>query len=279
METSPAARPLTSRFISGMSLAEGASVTAQLNRDGFLVALDHLGENVTTEAEATAARDTNLRALDEIAARKLASTISVKLTQFGLDLGDAICLRNVQALAARARDTGTRVEIDMEDSSYTDRTLAIVRELHAGYGCVRAVIQAYLHRTGADLADLNQRRIPVRICKGAYREPASAAVQTKAEVDERYARFVKLQLEEGAEPAVATHDDRMIDIARAYPKDRFEFQMLYGVRRDRQRQLALEGYRMRLYVPYGEAWYPYFMRRLAERPANVWFVARSLMGG
>lgn len=279
METSPAARPLTERFISGMTLADGVGVTTQLNAAGFLVALDHLGENVASENEATAARDAILHALSEIEAKRLQSTVAIKLTQFGLDLGEELCRRNVAALAARARQIGTRVEIDMEDSSYTDRTLGIVKELHQEHGCIRAVIQAYLHRTEADLKELNRLGIPVRICKGAYREPAAVAAQAKPEVDERYARFVRLQLDEGTEPAIATHDDRMIAIARAYPKDRFEFQMLYGVRRDRQRELVNEGYKMRLYVPYGDAWYPYFMRRLAERPANVWFVARSLMGG
>ena len=279
METSPAARPLTERFISGMTLADGARVARDLNVAGFLVALDHLGENVASEIEATAARDSILRAINEIEASKLQSTVAIKLTQFGLDLSEELCRRNVSSLAARARQAGTRVEVDMEDSRYTERTLAIVKDLHAEYGCIRAVIQAYLHRTEADLKVMNRLGIPVRICKGAYRESASAAVQAKADVDERYARYVRLLLDEGTEPAIATHDDRMIAIARAYPKDRFEFQMLYGVSRDRQRELVNEGYRMRLYVPYGEAWYPYFMRRLAERPANVWFVARSLMGG
>ena len=279
METSPAARPLTGRFISGMTLADGVRVARELNAAGFLVALDHLGENVATESEATTAREAILHALGEIEATQLRSTAAIKLTQFGLDLSEELCRRNVGTLAARAREAGTRIEVDMEDSRYTGRTLGIVKDLHAEYGCVRAVIQAYLHRTEADLKELNRLQVPVRICKGAYREPASAAVLAKSEVDERYARYVRLLLEEGTEPAIATHDDRMIAIARAYPKERFEFQMLYGVRRDRQRELVNEGYRMRLYVPYGEAWYPYFMRRLAERPANMWFVARSFMGG
>lgn len=262
-----------------MTLAQGTAVTEELNGAGFLVALDHLGENVSTVEEAVSGRDAILRALDEIERKRLQATVAIKLTQFGLDISDELCRRNVAALAARAQQTGTRVEVDMEDSSYTGRTLAIVKDLQAEYGCMRAVIQAYLHRTEQDLRELNALRIPVRICKGAYREPAGVAVQSKAEVDERYARFVALQLEEGAEPAIATHDDRMIAIAKRYPKDRFEFQMLYGVRRDVQRALVHEGYRLRLYVPYGDAWYPYFMRRLAERPANVWFVARSLIGG
>ena len=279
METSPAARPLTSRFISGMTLALGSAVAEQLNQAGFLVALDHLGENVGTVEEATAGRDAILRAISEIEAKQLRATVAIKLTQFGLDISEELCRRNVAALAARARQAHTRVEVDMEDSGYTERTLAIVKDLQQEYGCMRAVIQAYLHRTEADLKSLNALQIPVRICKGAYREPASAAIQAKADVDVRYAKFVELQLEEGTAPAIATHDDRMIAIARRYPKDRFEFQMLYGVRRDKQRELVNEGYQMRLYVPYGDAWYPYFMRRLAERPANVWFIARSLIGG
>lgn len=278
MET-PAARPMTRRFIAGETLDEGVAVTAQLNQEGFLVALDHLGENVTTAAEADAARDAVLAALEAIQQRKLRATVAVKLTQFGLDIDPGLCRSHMRQLVAKAQSIGTRVEVDMEDSSYTQVTLDIVRELQAAFpGHVRAVIQAYLHRTEQDLRDLNGAGIPVRLCKGAYREPPEAAVQAKPEVDDRYVRFAKLQLADGTDPALATHDDRMIATALAHPKDQFEYQMLYGVRRDRQRELVAQGYRMRLYVPYGAAWYPYFMRRLAERPANVWFVLRSLLG-
>lgn len=275
----PAARPLTRRFIAGETLEEGLRVTAALNEQGFLVALDHLGENVRTPAEAEAARDAVLAALHQIHRRQLRATVAIKLTQFGLDIDPALCRRHVQALVEQAAAIGTRVEIDMEDSSYTQVTLDIVTELHQRWpGHVRAVIQAYLHRTENDLRHLNALGVPVRLCKGAYREPASAAVQAKAEVDERYLRFARLQLTAGVDPALATHDDRMLATGLAHPKDQFEYQMLYGVRRDRQRELVAQGYRMRLYVPYGAAWYPYFMRRLAERPANVWFVLRSLLG-
>jgi proline dehydrogenase len=278
METSPAAAPLTRRFVAGQTLTEAIAAATRVEGQGFLVSLDHLGENVSTVEEARASRSAILHALDSIEQARSTSTVSIKLTQFGLDQSEALCRENVEPLAEKARAMGTRVEIDMESSEYTDRTLSLIHSLHARYGCVRAVIQAYLKRSKADIQALNAAGIPVRLCKGAYKESSEAAFQNKTEVDGNYQRLAKLLLDEGVYPAIASHDEQMIDVARPYPKDRFEFQMLYGVRRELQRKLVAEGYRMRLYVPYGDAWYPYFMRRLAERPANVLFVARSMFG-
>ncbi|MBY0504340.1 MAG: proline dehydrogenase family protein [Bryobacteraceae bacterium] len=276
METSRFAKPLTRRFVAGETLAEELAVARQLDASGYLVSLDHLGENVSTEAEARASAAAIHQALDQLG--NLPATVSIKLTQFGLDLSDEICLRNVEPLVRKALDLGTRVEIDMESTEYTTRTLVILEQLHQRHGSVRAVIQAYLHRSEADIRRLNALGVPVRLCKGAYREPAELALQDAAAVDARYLQLAKLLLDEGHYPALATHDERMIAVARGYPQEKFEYQMLYGVRRELQAQLIREGYRLRLYVPYGDAWYPYFMRRLAERPANLWFVLRSMVG-
>lgn len=276
METSRFAKPLTRRFVAGETLDEELAVARRLHAEGYLVSLDHLGENVATESEAGASAEAIRQALERLDG--LQATVSIKLTQFGLDLGHELCLRNVEPLARKARELGTRVEIDMESTAYTERTLEIVEQLHRSHGAVRAVIQAYLFRSEADIRRLNALGVPVRLCKGAYQEPDELAMQEKAEVDASYLRLAKLLLDEGVDPAIASHDERMIEVARGYPKDRFEYQMLYGVRRELQVQLIREGYRLRLYVPYGDAWYPYFMRRLAERPANVWFVLRSLAG-
>lgn len=283
METSRAAVRLTSRFIAGQRLDDVLSVSARLERAGLLATLDHLGENVTTAAEAQASRDAMLDALDRIAQLGLAATVSIKLTQFGLDLGDEICRANVEAVVRKAGALGSRVEIDMEGSEYTERTLAIVEQMHGVNGCVRAVVQAYLHRTQADVARLNAAGIRVRLCKGAYKEPPAAALQSRASVDANYLLLARQLLDGGVDPAFATHDEAMIQGVldhvrlRGLAPERFEFQMLYGIRRDLQQRLAREGWRVRLYVPYGDAWYPYFMRRMAERPANAFFVFRNLL--
>jgi len=281
METSPKAKVLTRRFIAGETLEDELAVCASLEQQRVWAALDHLGENVTTLDEAAQAADAYMVALDAIAARKLSATVSIKVTQFGLDLSEAACLKNVLRLTAKSRTAGSRVEIDMESSRYTDRTLEIAVQASAA-GPVRCVIQAYLHRSHADVERLNRHAIPVRLCKGAYDEPRTVAYPSKADVDRQYVELMRKLLDEGAYPAIATHDPRILDEAVAYAQqrgigpERFEFQMLYGIRRDLQRRLVGLGYRLRLYVPYGTAWYPYFMRRLAERPANVTFIARSL---
>jgi proline dehydrogenase len=282
METSPVAARLTTRFIAGQTLEQELAVCRTLDAGCILTSLDHLGENVTSPAEAEASRDAYLEALDRIAAEKLPSTISVKLTQFGMDLSEEICRANVEPLVIAAARAGTRVEIDMESSEYVDRTLRLVRAMHSRHASVRAVIQAYLRRSQADVEALCAERIPVRLCKGAYKEPASVAFPSKRDVDRNYLRLTRILLEKGVYPGIATHDPRMVHgaldaaLELRVPAGRFEFQMLYGIRRDLQRMLVAGGYRLRLYVPYGVAWYPYFMRRLAERPANLLFLARNL---
>ena len=283
METSRLAQKLTSRFVAGQGLSDVLSVSEKLDKQGILTTLDHLGENVTTEAEARASRDAMLEALDQISRGGIQATISIKLTQFGLDISDDFCLSNVEPLVLRARETGSGVEVDMESSEYTSRTLSIVARMHERYGCVRSVLQAYLYRTEEDIRRLNAVRLRIRLCKGAYDEPAEVAFPKKEQVDENYLKLARLLLDEGSDPAIATHDERIIrDILQyAHRKGlspgQFEFQMLYGVRRDLQEKLVRDGYRLRLYVPYGDAWYPYFMRRLAERPANLLFLAKNVL--
>jgi len=259
------------------------NVCERVNRDGVLVSLDHLGESVRSLSEAESSRDAYLAALERICETKLQATVSVKPTQLGLDFSTEECESNVQRLVERAKAIGTAVEIDMEASEYVERTLAIVSRLHSRNGSVRAVIQAYLYRSEKDIEDLCRQGIPVRLCKGAYKEPSDVAYPKKKQVDENYVRLMLRLLDGGVYPAIASHDEGIIRRAVEYVKerkiapDRFEFQMLYGIRRDLQRELVQQGYRLRLYVPYGDAWYPYFMRRLAERPANVLFLVRNLL--
>jgi len=277
MENSPAARRLSQRFIAGNRLEDGLRVIEELKAKGILAALDPLGENVTSEAEAAVAAKNAMAALRGAIASNAGATVSIKLTQFGLDFSRELTLANVIPLVEVAREHNSRVEVDMESTAYTQRTIEIL-EVLAGKGPVRAVIQAYLFRTAADIGRLNALKVPIRLCKGAYNEPPNLAMRSKSDVDENYKRMATVLLENGAYPAFATHDPAMIDhvLSHRPDRDQFEFQMLYGIRRDLQERLLGEGWRLRLYVPFGEAWYPYFMRRLAERPANVWFVARSL---
>jgi proline dehydrogenase len=284
METSSASRRLTSRFVAGRTLGEGIGVVQKLANEQILATLDNLGENVACVEDAVASCDSYLAALAEIERAKLPATVSIKLTQFGLDVSPQACEANVLALAERASVMQSRVEIDMESSGYVDRTLDIVARVQERFpGHVRAVIQAYLFRSEADIRMLSSLRIPVRLCKGAYREPAAVAFERKADVDANYIKLMKLLLAEGNYPAIASHDENIVREAERHireqkiPAERFEFQMLYGIRRDLQRELVSQGFRLRLYVPYGDAWYPYFMRRLAERPANLIFLAKNLV--
>ncbi|MCW5977177.1 MAG: proline dehydrogenase family protein [Bryobacteraceae bacterium] len=282
VETSRFARKLTRRFVAGETLEEGLAVCARLNQEGILATLDHLGENVSSIEEGARTRDAYLAALDAIAERRLQSTVSIKLTHFGLDFSEEICRRYVEAVVALAHRYGNAVEIDMESAGYVDRTLDVVVETQQACGCVRAVIQAYLRRSENDIRDLCRRRVPVRLCKGAYKEPPEIAFPRKRDVDANYLRLAGILLEEGVNPAFATHDERIIAEVIRRVRDRrlapegLEFQMLYGIRKSLQRQLVRDGFRVRLYVPYGVAWYPYFMRRLAERPANLVFLLRNL---
>jgi proline dehydrogenase len=284
METSPSANRLTSRFIAGLTLDDALRVATSLRDQNTLATLDYLGENVTTLAEAAAARDNYLRALERIADLRLGSTISVKVTALGLDLSERACFDNLAVLVDKAHAMGARVEMDMEASPYTDRTLRLVHAMHTRHqGSVRAVIQAYLYRSAADVDALCREQIPVRLCKGAYQEPPEVAYQLKTDVDANFVRLTETLFDRGTCPAIATHDSAILDHADLYIRERrinaeqFEFQMLYGVRRDLQRAMLKLGYALRLYVPYGTAWYPYFMRRLAERPANVGFILRNVM--
>ncbi|HUK18663.1 MAG TPA: proline dehydrogenase family protein [Bryobacteraceae bacterium] len=283
METSPAARRLATRFVAGDSLDDALAVGRRLHAEGIAITLDCLGESVTSLAEAAQARDVYLGTLEAMRQAGLEPNVSLKLTQFGLDFSEDACRENVEQLVRRAAEIGGFVRIDMESSEYTDRTLAIVTELQARHRAVGTVIQAYLYRSRKDIEKLCERSIRVRLCKGAYLEPHSVAFAKKQEVDGNYIELANLLLDAGTYPAIATHDEKMIAAVKAHAakrrlaRDAFEFQMLYGIRRDLQRQLVAEGYRLRLYVPFGKAWYPYYMRRLAERPANVLFVLRNLL--
>jgi len=280
VETSRLAQRLSARFVAGPTLDDALRVGRRINSEGIVLTLDHLGESVTSLGEAAQARDVYLRSLTAIHEHGVAGNVSLKLTQFGLDLSADACRANVAQLVERAASLTGFVRIDMESSEYTDRTLGLVEDLYAQYGAVGTVIQAYLYRSRKDIERLCARRIRVRLCKGAYLEPASVAFARKADVDRNYLDLMRLLLDQSDQPAIATHDERIIDQTKAYAarkgigRDRFEFQMLYGIRRDLQRRLVAEGYRLRLYVPFGKAWYPYLMRRLAERPANLFFLAR-----
>src|SRR5690349_1485147 len=285
METSAVARRLAARFVAGDTLADALEAGRRINREGIALTLDHLGENVTSLAEAEASRDVYLRALREMAGQKIDGNVSIKLTQFGINISEEACGRNVEQLVRRAKELNSFVRIDMESSEYTERTLKLVTHLRAQHGSVGTVIQAYLHRSEKDVEMLCQRGIRVRLCKGAYLEPAEVAFQAKADVDRNFVHLMRVLLVAGTDPAIATHDEKMILATKSFARSRqiapeiFEFEMLYGIRRDLQRRLVAEGYRLRLYVPFGKAWYPYFMRRLAERPANLAFLARNLFRG
>jgi len=282
MEESPQALRLTSRFVAGRKIDDALQVTGRLNQAGLWTTLDYLGESVTKLEEAEAARNVYLELLDQIRARGLQANVSLKLTQFGLDLSEAACRENVAAVVRRAREMENFVRVDMESSAYTERTLALVHDLHEAYGSVGAVIQAYLYRSEQDVAGLNRRRIRVRLCKGAYDEPPAVAFPKVSQVNASFRKLAKSLLTAGNYPALATHDERLIAemvrfaAERGIGKDGYEMQMLYGIRRDLQARLVAEGHRVRVYVPFGVAWYPYFMRRLAERPANLYFVVRNL---
>jgi proline dehydrogenase len=282
METSPLAQRLATRFVAGETLEQALEVARRLNGEGITVTLDHLGESVTSLSEAAQAREVYLRVLEAIHAGGIQGNVSLKLTQFGLDLSYDECRANVEQLVRRAAELGSFVRVDMESSEYVDRTLQIVTELHGRYRATGTVIQAYLQRSKADIEALNARKIRVRLCKGAYLEPPSVAFPEKRDVDRNYFELACLLLESGEYPALATHDEALIARLKEYiaedkiPRDAFEFQMLYGIRRDLQARLVREGYRLRLYVPFGRAWYPYYMRRLAERPANVLFILKNL---
>ena len=279
------ARGMARRFVAGETLEEALATIRELNAKGITATLDLLGESVTNEREARAARDEYLRMLDSIQERRLDANVSLKLTAMGLDISEDLCASIMHDVLERAQGYGTFVRIDMESSDYTERTLRLFDErLYPAYkGHVGVVLQSYLYRTMADVERANALGARVRLCKGAYKEPASVAFQDKADVDRNYVKCMHELMKHGNYPGLATHDPKMIDEAKRFAaaegiaKDRFEFQMLYGIRRDLQEQLVREGYRMRVYIPYGTQWYPYLMRRLAERPANLVFITGNVM--
>jgi len=289
------ARRTAGRFVAGESADDAIRAIQTLNGQQINATLDHLGESVTSEAAATRAADDYGHVLDKIQAAGVRANVSIKLTQFGLDLSEDFCTRNVRRVVAAAQAQGNFVRIDMEGTPHTDRTLRVFRALHAEFDNVGVVVQAYLYRTAADVEELIAEGVKLRLCKGAYQEPPDKAFPKKSDVDENYDRLARRLLDKARDwpaaghagrwpplPALATHDAARIAAARAYaaeiglPHEYFEFQMLYGIRREIQAQLAQAGYAVRVYVPYGTEWYPYFMRRLAERPANLWFFLSNL---
>jgi len=280
----PVAKQVARRFVAGETMSEAVAVTRELNSRGMHVTLDYLGEGVSNRKEAEAARAEIIRLFDCIAEERLDANVSVKLTQLGLKLDHRLAFENVLAIARKAQVTGNFLRIDMEDSPLVDITLDIERRLREEFGLanVGVVIQAYLYRSEADVTRLIKSSTGVRLCKGAYMEPEDVAFPDKADTDRNFVKLMKLLLGTEARAkrvyvGVATHDENMIGATKAFVREQkidraeFEFQMLFGVRRELQDKLVGEGYRMRVYVPYGTAWYPYFVRRLAERPANLWF--------
>lgn len=283
------ARETARRFIAGETLDEAVTVVRDLNRRGILATLDHLGENVADREDARRAAQEYQGLLHRIARERLEATISVKPTHVGLDFGEDFCFEQLHAIADEAGNLGLTVEVDIEGSQYTQATIDVFHRLLDTKSNLRLALQAYLFRTRDDLQRLVERGSSVRLCKGAYDEPATAAWRTPEAVDASYGQLMDLMLSDHARrcgfyPALATHDHNLILQAErtvhrlGIDKNEFEFQMLHGVRRDWQQRLAADGYRVRVYVPYGTQWYPYFMRRLAERPANVLFIARALVG-
>jgi proline dehydrogenase len=287
-EGSRVGRRMSQRFVAGTQLDEALAVARELNARGMSISVDHLGENVTNAEEARQSAAVYHRLLDEIAARGLDANVSIKLTHMGLDVDVEMARQMVCGLVSHAVRINNFVRVDMEGSPYTQRTLDIVRQLHAcdgNAGHVGAVIQAYLRRSEADVHDLLSEGIRIRLCKGAYKEPAEIAFPRKADVDANYLKLTRILLKSGIYHGIATHDERIIQQTIAFarqekiPPGAFEFQMLYGIRRDLQERLVAGGWRMRVYVPFGTEWYPYLMRRLAERPANVLFIAKNILRG
>jgi len=284
LATGKAGRRVALRFVAGEDVEDALAVVKAVNERGMTASLDYLGENVRDAAAAQAAADTYRGTIERFEAAGLKANLSMKLTQMGLDLDPEVAIGNAAIVAARAAEADTSITLDMEDHRYTAQTIDTCLRLADRYDRrVGVAVQTYLYRTPADVERLIEGRVHVRLCKGAYREPRAVAYHTKAEVDRAYARLLVRLLEAGAYPMIATHDARLIDFAKrqvvTLRRDRstFEFQMLYGVRRDLQEQLVREGYRVRVYVPFGTEWYQYFMRRIAERPANVKFFLRQLL--
>jgi proline dehydrogenase len=286
-ERSSIGQNFSSRFVAGTQVEDVLRATRTVNQSGCSVSIDNLGENVTNADEARASAQLYHQLLDDIAAQQLNANISLKLTHMGLDVDEKLARDQVAGLVAKAGAMNPRnfVRVDMEGSPYTQRTLDFVRELHrvpANQGCVGAVIQSYMRRSESDVQTLMAEGIRIRLCKGAYKEPPEIAFQAKSEVDANYIKLMKILMKSKIYHGLATHDEKIINQAKAFAtserisRDAFEFQMLHGIRRDLQQSLMRDGWRMRVYIPFGTEWYPYFMRRLAERPANVLFIAKNL---
>jgi proline dehydrogenase len=287
-ESSSLGRRVSGRFVAGTGIADAVRATQAVNRSGMSVSVDNLGENVTNVQEALDSADLYRHILEAIADNHLNANISLKLTHMGLDVDEQLAREIVSGLVAQASAMSPPgfVRVDMEGSPYTQRTLDFVRELHrmpGNRGAVGTVIQSYLRRSESDVETLLSEGIRIRLCKGAYKEPASIAFEKKEEVDANYIKLMKTLMKSGVYHGLATHDANIIREAQAFAtrenlaRDSFEFQMLYGIRRDLQQKLVREGWRVRVYIPFGTEWYPYFMRRLGERPANVLFIARNLL--
>ncbi|OLC23720.1 MAG: proline dehydrogenase [Chloroflexi bacterium 13_1_40CM_55_7] len=286
-ERSTIGQRLSSRFVAGTEVEDALRAARAVNQAGMSVSIDNLGENVTNAEEARSSAQLYHQLLDQIAVRKLDANISLKLTHMGLDVDEALAHELASGLVAKAATMipPNFVRVDMEGSPYTQRTLDFVHELHRqpeNQGRVGAVIQSYMRRAASDIEKLLDEGIRIRLCKGAYKEPPEIAFQKKSEVDANYVKLMKILMKSGIYHGLATHDEKIINQAKAFAtknrisRDAFEFQMLYGIRRDLQQGLVREGWRMRVYIPFGAEWYPYLMRRLAERPANALFIARNL---
>ncbi len=287
-ERSSIGQKFSSRFVAGTQVEDVLKATRTVNQSGLSVSIDNLGENVTNAEEARASAQLYHQLLDDIAAQKLNANISLKLTHMGLDVDEKLARDLVIGLVAKAAAMNPRnfVRVDMEGSPYTQRTLDFVHELHrvpGNQGCVGAVIQSYMRRSESDVEKLLAEGIRIRLCKGAYKEPPEIAYQAKSEVDANYVKLMKILMKSKVYHGLATHHEKIINQAKAFAtsqrisRDAFEFQMLYGIRRDLQQSLVRDGWRMRVYIPFGTEWYPYLMRRLAERPANVLFIAKNLL--
>ena len=283
-EKSAIGRRISTRFVAGTQVEDVLRATKAINQAGATVSIDNLGENVTNVEEARESAGLYHQLLDDIARLGLKANISLKLTHMGLDIDEKLARELVAGLVAKAASLKSFVRVDMEGSPYTQRTLNFVHELHrmpGNRGVVGTVIQSYLHRSEEDVNDLLAQGIRIRLCKGAYKEPPEIAFQKKSEVDANYVKLMKILMKSGIYHGLATHDEAIIKEAKAFAtrekiaRDSFEFQMLHGIRRDLQQQLVRDGWGMRVYIPFGTEWYPYFMRRLAERPANVFFIVKN----
>jgi proline dehydrogenase len=286
-ERSSIGQKISNRFVAGTRVEDVLRATRTINESGLSVSVDNLGENVTNADEARASAQLYHQLLDDIAEQKLDANISLKLTHMGLDVDEKLARDLVTGLVVKTAAMNPRnfVRVDMEGSPYTQRTLDFVHELHrapGNQGCVGAVIQSYMRRSESDVEKLLAEGIRIRLCKGAYKEPPEIAFQQKSEVDANYVKLMKILMKSKVYHGLATHDENIINQAKAFAtkerisRDAFEFQMLHGIRRDLQQSLGRDGWRMRVYIPFGTEWYPYLMRRLAERPANVFFIAKNL---